>query len=1684
MQTTHVPFEEPTVLPENQFGTIATNAMGYATEIHSLDKNPVVSVEIPHYNLGRKNYNSSYQSTELLVKMMNSLGNLKITFMGPVTTQIHVVVYRAIGDDFLMSVFNGLPNRLAQVLVSNPYMGNTRPIPVVPANERQSETEHTGDMEWIPDLTEEGIEPEPGPFKHRGNFSLLGSDFAAGMRKIGNASDKIGSLTEAIELVVRKDERLLNYVDILLQIGHVLINPDLRTFVIALTSITLKILPVCLLKTMGSRVSAFCSNLFKSSNMEGNMEGKSNSMADDIWDCIGEFFNVRPPIRNSWMRKFNLIMKMTTMADKIVSFIESVVHAFKIFLNKMYRIYDKEGFLFKIISDSQVIDCLTGYNSLVTELTDQAVFRQITASQKNITMCFTTRRYGRIIANHLIKTRKLNPHLHQSITRSNMDMDKLCARLLAFANRPLVRRDPFCVYMFGGPGIGKSHTATKLVLGLLQSVKIPITGDPIFVKSSGTKFMDGYQEQPAFVYDDFGAVQDAEGTEFGELIALKSSNYYQGNYANVDDKQKPVHPEVLFVCSNLAMPTNNMVQTPDAFFRRRDVLVKVELSPAFKCCVECSKSPKGLGCELCFSANTALIADGSHLRFTICNSMTGGTTPTVYTGFKAFEKYLARKHAAYYAKETANMMSRLNAITEAINACEKPNIHGKLETGNTVTKAFLNEQLESHNLNIKIDDDFVNVFNTLLLTDNVALINSKVLNNKQFEQFPEIFEQAGDFTGNQQQGDAFVDFLGTAAKATLAVGSVAAVHAAHKFWKKSQIEYPDINCICTFIKALEAMHPKVKPLLEKPPAETEEEETNIVLCEVTSQLSTPLNFSSTVTGIINEQLDDQQATTSKAKRVSEEIEDFVRNDELKCENGFFKINGVRYYIECDKCIVDFDKSKLAEKYGIELDSPCLHNNEQWMNGKISVHHQSGRYVYFKDAKGSYMANKIMCDYCAQNPLNNNLLSTRLIKHGYTCMKNDQDIASMEVIKSIFFAITTVSALVYAMRILHSIYKMIFPIRGNSGDSDYEKERLRMIAKHKKDNKRAGKYMRHSGDADFDVANAYKRNLVSLQAGNWHAKALGIAGDNYLTTGHWCEEFEREGTCTIDGVKFNFSDVEVKYLQMPYDGTIKTADIVLIKFRGTPHKKNIIHHFVTEDELERGTVPKKLQYEDSRSNRTIMGLSVEQTMYDCVYEGKDRFISGYEYDFMTSGVDYEVYNGGCMSALIDHLHKQIVAFHVCSGPRKILQRYGYAQCITRETLNSLLGVESVEECENIDLNILYAEDFTVNDKLQPLLNLKPYISVQGTLDEPIRHVTYTELRPSPMFGVLTTDGKKPVVFTTIGEAYPGVVKMEQAINKNEPTVEVTPKHVTLAKNALKHKILEFEPTYAVKQVRTATESIDGVLGLEYMRPQVSRTSNAIPLREYFPMKSDTYTRKGKKLFLNSMVVDLHERNMAMRYNNKCPPTAFQVVLKDELKSEGKRDSPREVDCSPTEFTQTVRQYTLDVSSAIYENNLKQFSAVGMNCLGADWQRLTRKLRWHDYILAGDVSAFGPTLPHSLCENVWIAINHWYDHKASHDQQANQIRNVLCKESLTSVKVAYNTVFKTNASSPSGLGITTIVNTMCMWQYLYIAWCVIVEDHYKTSTIDDLDLETARSVATFEDKVDTVIYGFKTFIVILK
>ncbi len=158
--------------------------------------------------------------------------------------------------------------------------------------------------------------------------------------------------------------------------------------------------------------------------------------------------------------------------------------------------------------------------------------------------------------------------------------------------------------------------------------------------------------------------------------------------------------------------------------------------------------------------------------------------------------------------------------------------------------------------------------------------------------------------------------------------------------------------------------------------------------------------------------------------------------------------------------------------------------------------------------------------------------------------------------------------------------------------------------------------------------------------------------------------------------------------------------------------------------------------------------------------------------------------------------------------------------------------------------------------------------------------------------------------------------------------------------------------------------------------------------------------------------------------------------------------------------------MDFVAAFYDWNLKGFSAVGMNCLGRDWDTLYNKLRWKHNIVAGDVKAFGPTIPHSIINDVYSVINAWYGLHTESTDKSGTVRKVLGKEATESLNVAYDCLFETPCCSPSGQPLTILVNTVSMAMYLYMAYEEIMRDAKRADLANPQD---------YKRLIDTVVNG---------
>uniref|UniRef100_A0A1B6F1I8 Genome polyprotein n=1 Tax=Cuerna arida TaxID=1464854 RepID=A0A1B6F1I8_9HEMI len=183
------------------------------------------------------------------------------------------------------------------------------------------------------------------------------------------------------------------------------------------------------------------------------------------------------------------------------------------------------------------------------------------------------------------------------------------------------RKDPFCIYFAGPPGIGKSVMASDFCCRLIRDLHIPLVGEPIFTLPNGAKYWNGCRNQPVILIDDFlsvnkGTIQEEAIKAFMEI---KSPAILNPSMAHLQDKELRYCPEILCVLANNAFPVVNHCNL-EALYRRRDALCKVRLSAAVGVGVTRlsqldRRQLRALNLDL---------ANYEHLDFYIADDVTGG----------------------------------------------------------------------------------------------------------------------------------------------------------------------------------------------------------------------------------------------------------------------------------------------------------------------------------------------------------------------------------------------------------------------------------------------------------------------------------------------------------------------------------------------------------------------------------------------------------------------------------------------------------------------------------------------------------------------------------------------------------------------------------------------------------------------------------------------------------------------------------------------------------------------------------------------------------------------------------------------------------------------------------------------------------------------------------------------------
>nr|QQP18738.1 polyprotein [Soybean thrips iflavirus 5] len=237
-----------------------------------------------------------------------------------------------------------------------------------------------------------------------------------------------------------------------------------------------------------------------------------------------------------------------------------------------------------------------------------------------------------------------------------------------------VRYEPFVICLEGASGIGKSFLTTRLSVDILNNLglKMP-TIDFRYNVSAGVDYWNLYNGQPIIVYDDWCNMVDTQSIrkEISELYQLKTSNVMNAPKAELSEKKTVVNPFGVLLATNNPFPNTNTLIDHTPLYRRRDVLVKVQLKQGVD------------------RSNPDSYKNFQHLEFAFYDNSYTDQRNFTFMNFENFRAEITRRHTIYHQCEASNVKSRIAILSEALH--EQALVHKDIEDPFTLQARSLYE---------------------------------------------------------------------------------------------------------------------------------------------------------------------------------------------------------------------------------------------------------------------------------------------------------------------------------------------------------------------------------------------------------------------------------------------------------------------------------------------------------------------------------------------------------------------------------------------------------------------------------------------------------------------------------------------------------------------------------------------------------------------------------------------------------------------------------------------------------------------------------------------------------------------------------------------------------------------------------------------------------------------------------
>lgn len=1449
-------------------------------------------------------------------------------------------------------------------------------------------------------------------------------------------------------------------IGIVSQVMHALVNPTLRTIAIGIASVLAQ-LGLLMWEFISMFVEKFLNflkslNLAFIRNLNSNVQVKDSAtpveQAQGVQTCnkegplveedssVGLLTSLFMGISSALSITCNVPKNLVEFKKFLVKDLKDCLTASNAFCTFLRNIHVVAGKFFKyIVGDKhpeyRLLEMLKDdpeplkkWASKVLILTDPKVYAENVGKPQYADDVWDAFEFGTLIVSELIISLKdVNSHF---LVKLYDKISKIRDNLVALGKHPHARKEPFCIWMYGDPGIGKSFISERISQYLLNSINYKTERSLMCVLNPLSKYWDMCEHQPILMVDDMFNVQTATAIEqqVQWMYMVKSTVPLNPPMAELSDKKMRYNPEIFYINSNAAFVNFNGINS-DAIHRRRDVLIQAKLAP--KQGVDGCNHCKGLSLATC---DADKLADFHHLLFSFCinpcNPSMDASNWSPYYVYNDFILKLKDRYISFHTAETKRFSQRIDSLY-----CFSESIVCEVDSDLTM---YFNEWKKQRDY--RIADMHKGTLTTIYQTfadklivskDYVKKFYSKILNR-------EIVSDDKDAVSyclpENEEGES-------------------SVSQAKKDLELIQ-DLPKIECVNDVLLLKFDTHKNVSSQFKRVFAKLykyEDEKTNEIIKFVLERKSLIRNSTDLLyTYNLFAHADSRRSVPcdhmslrlpytyfdEKKRQFCDTVTNFVVSEDVCCDSCIFLSRFLTF---------------------------AFYDSWSYLNPSVKL--MTKRVEKYKSLLPKYYTSNDITLYVNTFKYRLNCLYKFLVNN--ICPK----------ITSFFYTLSLVARVLVPILSLGFLGRMAYDytvdrqheleIKDGGFTVEVENSAYEIVTGKSIVATPATRVVPEANVQHMDVViSALRKNVVWIMA-EWDTfkqkvRCLGLAGRKLLILRHYVEEFMSLPIDTkftvwygdinelqYSGVRVDFRALVVHWFNYVKQNEAYTSNVGILELpKQFPEFKNITKFIATKEDHKRinsdGAVIESgvgVIYLPFVSEKHAFALAATNNTSAVLMENV------YTYQRHAPGM--------CGSILISsNLNRPIIGVHVAGNNK------------TNKGVAELIYSEMFCKLNNIDKEICIPK---LNDLSQSKIDLDTVVFPYGVVPNSLAHhqsdtSTYV---PSKIHGCVPVD-TYPNPLSKNHPLYPKEFEspLLLGVRKHGQVTFPFPKDIVLEcyDRLSRDIIVSVKPVRQKITVLSEEIAICGDNQIKYFDSIDMGTSEGWPLSSLRPpgvsnkswlFDIDNKDGKLQLLKINSELRRQLDVSMEMRRRNIKPFTLFIDCLKDTCIPIEKCSLPgktRIFSISPIQFTIQFKQYFMDFLSSYQLARLDANHAIGINCDSIEWGDMVSKLlKVNDKFICGDYSNFGPSLDTNIAAIALDIILQWYRHHTKDDLNFKEnmlIREIMCDEIINAPHLCKNLVYYTFCSIPSGSPITAPLNSLVNELYIMISWKMLIPSPYNS------------------------------------